>query len=357
MRLFSAAAVLVCLWSATGAVASPKPLQIYFVDVEGGQATLFVSPAQQSLLIDTGWPDFDGRDAGRIVSAAHQARLKQINYVLITHFHRDHVGGVPQLAERIKIGAFVDHGPNLEDSEVTQEDFAAYEKVFSKAKRLVVKPGNGLPLKGLSVQVLTAAGEHISGPLPAAGTANQFCAAEPEPPVDETENARSLGVLITFGRLRILDLGDLTKKKELELMCPNNMIGAADLLVVSHHGSDQSSTKALVWGVHPRVAVMDNGAHKGGSPEAWQTVHDSPGLEALWQLHYAVDGGKEHNVGADLIANVDGSSDGNYIKVLAQADGTLTVVNSRNGYKKTYEQPVGALPFQDRPSRAGLVPE
>lgn len=331
---------VICAWIGCGLVlsasAKQKSLQIYFVDVEGGQATLFVTPARQSLLIDTGWPGFNGRDADRIVAAAKQAGLKQIDYVLITHYHRDHVGGVPQLADRIKIGTFVDHGPNLEDSDVTREDFAAYQKVAAKAKRIMVRPGNGLPLKGLTVEVLTAGGEHISGPLPAAGTANQFCGSDPAPPDDPSENARSVGVLITFGKLRIIDLGDLTKKKELELMCPDNMVGTADLLVVSHHGFDQSSSKALVWALHPRVAIMDNGAHKGGSPAAWQTVHDSPGLEDLWQLHYAADSDKKHNAADDLIANLNEATDGNYIKVTAEPDGTMTVVNSRNGYKKTY---------------------
>ena len=328
----------ICFGLSLTAAARPKPLQIYFIDVEGGQATLFVTPAKQSLLIDTGWPGANGRDADRIVAAAQQAGLKQIDYVLITHHHRDHVGGVPQLADRIRIGTFVDHGPNLEDSAVTREDFAAYEKVAAKAKRLVVKPGNGIPLKGLTVEVLTAAGEHISSPLPGAGTANEYCGSDPEPPTDTSENARSLGVLITFRKLRIVDLGDLTKKKELELMCPNNMIGAADLLVVSHHGLDQSSSKALVWALHPRLAIMDNGAHKGGSPLAWQTVHDSPGLADLWQLHYAADSDKQHNVSDDMIANVDEKADGNYIKVTAEADGSMTVMNSRNGYKKTYKK-------------------
>ncbi|HTR66911.1 MAG TPA: MBL fold metallo-hydrolase [Terriglobales bacterium] len=338
-RLSQALWLSVCLFAASAVFAksAPKPLQIYFIDVEGGQSTLFVTPARQSLLIDTGWPDFNGRDADRIVKAAKEARLKQIDYVLITHYHRDHVGGAPQLAERFKIGTYVDHGPNLEDSDVTREDYAAYKKLLPKAKHLVLRPGSGLPLKGVTLEALTGAGDHIPGPLPGAGTANPLCESEPEPPTDTSENGRSLGVLITFGKLRIIDLGDLTKKKELELMCPNNMVGTADLLVVSHHGFDQSSSKALVWALQPRVAIMDNGAHKGGSPDAWQTVHDSPGLQGLWQLHYAVDGGKEHNVADDMIANVDGKEDGNFIKVTALPDGTITVLNSRNNFEKFYK--------------------
>jgi competence protein ComEC len=323
---------------ATSAAAKPKPLQIYSIDVEGGQATLIVSPSGQSLLVDTGWPGFDGRDANRIVAAVKAAKVKQIDYVLITHYHRDHVGGVTALADRIKIGTFVDHGPNQEDSDVTREDFAAYEKLLPKAKHLTLKPGDGLPMKGITVRALTAAGDHITEPLPGAGEANPYCDAEPKPPADITENQRSLGTLITYGNFRFLDLGDLTKDKELELACPNNLMGKVDLFLVTHHGWNQSNSKAMVWSLHPRVAIMNNGAHKGASPDAWQIVHDSPGLEDLWQLHYAVDGGKDHNVPEGMIANVEGGSDGNYIKATADPDGTFTVMNSRNGEKKIYRK-------------------
>jgi competence protein ComEC len=134
----------------------------------------------------------------------------------------------------------------------------------------------------------------------------------------------------------MIDLGDLTKKRELELVCPNNRVGTVDLYVVTHHGFDQSNAKAIVWALHPRVAIMDNGPHKGGSPEAWQTVHDSPGLQQLWQLHYAIDAGKDHNVLDAFIANVDDKSDGNFLKVLAQADGSFEVSNSRNHHKRKY---------------------
>jgi competence protein ComEC len=341
MRTVLVAGILSCLCSLsalskTAESVSSKPLQIYFIDVEGGQATLLVSPSGQSLLIDTGWPGYEGRDADRIVAAAHQAGLKQIDYVLITHYHRDHVGGVPQLADGIKIGTFVDHGPNLEDSEVTRTDYAAYEKAIAGHAHVVVKPGWGLPMKGLEVRVLTAAGEHIGSPLAGAGTANSYCASEPPAAVDDTENARSVGVLITYGRFRFLDLGDLTKKKELELACPNNMLGTVDLFLVSHHGMDLSNTKSLVWALHPRVALLDNGPRKGASPAAWQIVHDSPGLEDLWQLHYAAESDRDHNVDQDHIANVKENCEGKYMKVDANSDGSFALTNQRSGAVKTY---------------------
>ncbi|MGP0019447.1 MAG: ComEC/Rec2 family competence protein [Candidatus Sulfotelmatobacter sp.] len=340
MRTVLTAVLVLCLCigatSPCAAAASPKSLQIYFIDVEGGQATLVVTPLGESLLIDTGWPGYEGRDADRILAAAHQAGVTQLDYVLITHYHRDHVGGVPQLVDGIKVGTFVDHGPNLEDSEVTRTDYAAYEKAIAGHAHVVVKPGWGLPIKGLQVQVLAAAGDHITHPLPGAGEANSYCGAEPAAAADATENARSVGVLITYGHFRFLDLGDLTKKKELELACPNNMLGTVDLFLVTHHGADLSNPKALVWALHPRVAVFDNGPRKGASPAAWQIVHDSPGLEDLWQLHYAEESDRDHNVAETRIANVKENCEGKYIKVAAEADGTFTVTNARTGEQKSY---------------------
>jgi beta-lactamase superfamily II metal-dependent hydrolase len=333
IRVLSTSALLV---ATSFAAPTPKPLQIYFIDVEGGQATLVVSPSGESLLIDTGWPANEGRDADRILAAAHQAGLKQIDYVLITHYHRDHVGGVPQLVDGIKVGTFVDHGPNLEDSQVTRTDYAAYEKAIAGHPRVTVKPGWALPIKGIEVRVLAAAGEHITDPLPGVGEANSYCKAEAAAPEDPTENARSAGVLITYGKFRFLDLGDLTKKKELELVCPNNLLGTIDLFLVTHHGSEPSNPKALVWALHPRVAVIDNGARKGASPSAWQTVHDAPGLEDLWQLHYAAGSDRQHNVDPDHIANLKENCEGKYFKVTADPDGSFALTNPRTGNQKTY---------------------
>jgi competence protein ComEC len=341
MRSWFRAVLSLCLLQSGLYVQAAEPskhLQIYFVDVEGGQATLVVSPSGESLLIDTGWPGHEGRDADRILAAAHQARLKQIDYVLITHYHRDHVGGVPQLVDGIKVGTFVDHGPNLEDSQVTRADYAAYEKAIAGHAHVLVKPGWGLPIKGIQVQVISAAGEHISEPLPGAGQANSFCAGEPAAPVDDTENARSVGVMITYGQFRFLDLGDLTKKKELEIACPNNLLGRVDLFLVTHHGADLSNPKALVWALHPQVAIIDNGARKGASPAAWQIVHDSPGLQDLWQLHYAEESDKLHNTDPERIANVKENCEGKFLKVTAEKDGSFAVINGRTGAEKKYSR-------------------
>lgn len=340
MRKVIFAALCLCLIPVASrrvpASTNPKALEIYFIDVEGGQATLVISPSGRSLLIDTGWPGNEGRDADRIISVAHQLGLKQIDYVLITHYHRDHVGGVSQLVDGIKVGSFVDHGPNLEDSQLARTDYAAYEKAVAGHARVTVKPGWGLPIKGIDVRVLSAAGSHITEPLPSAGEANPYCKGESTSPEDATENARSVGVLITYGKFRFLDLGDLTKKKELELACPNQLIGSVDLFLVTHHGMDLSNSKAMVWGLHPRVAIFDNGARKGSSPAAWQIVHDSPGLEGLWQLHYAAESDQDHNIDSDHIANTKENCEGKYLKVSASSDGTFTVTNQRNRVQKTY---------------------
>ena len=316
------------------AARSAKPLEIYFVDVEGGQATLIVSPLGESVLIDTGWAGT--RDAERIQTAANAARLKRINYVLITHYHGDHVGGVADLLARLPVDMFVDHGANTEDSDQTRAQYASYEKAIEHSKRIQLGPNQGLPLRGMRLEVLAAAGEHITAPLPGAGEANPYCGAEAEAQADTSENAQSLAILITYDKFRFLDLGDLTKKKELELVCPNNLIGKVDLYLTTHHGLAADNPKALVWALHPRVAIMNNGAHKGGSPEAWQIVHDSPGLSGFWQLHYAADTDKQHNVSDDFIANQDEKSDGHYIKVVAMADGTFIVSNLRNRVWRKY---------------------
>ena len=329
------------LTSAWGAPPSaPKDaLRIYFVDVEGGQATLFVTPAKQSLLIDTGWPGNDGRDADRIVAVAKLAGVKKIDYVLITHFHMDHVGGVPQLAARIPIGTFIDHGENRESTDApTVQVWQAYHDLLAtgKYKHMTAKPGDVLPILGMDAVVASADGAVLDHPLPRAGEENPACKGAEQYPADTTENLRSLGTVITFGKLRILDLGDLTHDKEMELMCPQNKLGKIDIYIVSHHGWSQSGSPALVYGIAPRVAIMDNGAKKGGSPPVWDIIEKSPGLENLWQLHFSEEGGPAHNVPEEFIANPQGPDAGNYLELTAWPDGHFEVFNSRTQKTKEY---------------------
>ena len=325
------------------ALASPAPgdktLQIYLVDVEGGQATLFVTPEHQSLLIDTGWPENDGRDAGRIAAAAKDAGISKIDFVLLTHFHADHAGGITQLATRIPFGTVIDHGENREHSDAaTEQVWQHYQSFLAKGdvKRITAKAGDRLPIQGIDATVVSSDGTLISKPLTSAGGNNPSCRSSDGRPADATENAQSLGTVIVFGKLRILDLGDLTWAKEMELMCPVNRLGHMDIYIVSHHGWNQSGSPALVNGIAPRVALMDNGAAKGGSPSSWDIIEKSPKLEDLWQLHYSNEGGAAHNVAETFIANPSGPDEGNYLKVTAWKDGGFEVFNSRTKQTKHY---------------------
>jgi competence protein ComEC len=330
------------------AAPAAKPIQIYFIDVEGGQSTLFVTPAGQSLLIDTGNPGNNGRDADRIVAAAMLAGISKIDYVLLTHYHSDHVGGVPQLVARIPIGTFIDHGPNRELDEAvvagatsTERGYLAYQALLNMGnfKHILAKPGLLLPLLGIKAEVVTADGAEIAAPLagaPGAGVANPACATTEIRPDDKSENYRSVGTVLTYGKLRILDLGDLTWDRERPLVCPGNKLGTFDLLVVSHHGLFQSNSPALIDAVAPRVAIMDNGARKGGSPPTFDTIEKSPRLEDLWQLHYSEEGAETHNVAEPFIANLHGDDTGFYIKVTAWPDGSMDVYNARTKDTKHY---------------------
>jgi competence protein ComEC len=329
-----------CLLSASLlSQAKTDKLRVYFIDVEGGQSTLFVTPKGESLLIDTGWPDHDFRDADRIAAAAKNAGITKIDYVLITHFHDDHVGGVPQLVQRIPVGAFIDHGINRETENAgVVGRYEAYHKVLRDGhyKHIIAKPGDVLPLTGLYAKVISADGNLLQTALPGEGAPNPFCAKSEPRAEDKTENSRSLGVRITFGKLKLLDLGDLTSDKEIQLMCPKNPIGTVDVYIVSHHGWYQSSSPALVHAIHPRVAIMDNGETKGGSTPTLDTIRSSPGLEDLWQLHYSAEGSEAHNTSAANIANLTGTDAGNDIELIGNRDGSFDVINARTNATKHY---------------------
>lgn len=317
--------------------AAQKTLDFYFIDVEGGQSTLIVSPSGESMLIDTGWPGENGRDADRILAAAKSAGVKKIDTLLITHFHVDHVGGVPQLAARIPIGTFIDHGSSVEHGKDEDALFQAYAATRAKGRHMEPKPGEMLPLKGVSVQVLSAGGAEITQPVKGGGETNPLCGSEAKREVDTGENAQSVGTLITFGKFRALDLGDLTWNKEMELVCPVNLVGKVDVYIVTHHGMNLSGSATAVHAFAPRVAIMDNGARKGGTVEAYQVIKSSPGLQDIWQLHHAVAGGEQNNAPDQFIANPQETPDaGAAIKLSASADGHYTVTNLATGFSKSY---------------------
>jgi hypothetical protein len=264
------------------------------------------------------------------------AGIKKIDYVLITHYHQDHVGGVPQLVAKMPVETFIDHGPNRENTAAIDHLYEDYQKTIAGKNHIIAKPGDILPVRGINAVVVSADGNLIQQSLAGAGEENPNCSGVQEKASDPTENARSLGTVLTFGRLRIVDLGDLTWNKELELMCPVNKLGRADILVVSHHGLDLSNSPALVHGLQPRVAIFDNGAKKGATPSAWDIVKSSPGLLDIWQLHFADAGGSEHNTQDPFIANVNEADTGYYLKVTAQEDGSFEIYNPRNKFSKAY---------------------
>ena len=319
------------------ASALARPLDIYFVDVEGGKSTLIVSPSGQSLLLDAGYTDFSGRDADRVAAVAKLGHVKKIDYVLISHHHSDHEGGVPNLLERFKVGMFFDPGPSVETAADQQRTYKAYEAAMAKEHRQVIKPGDTIPVKGLDVTVVTADGKHIERK----GEANPFCAGiarhmdqgSDDSADENAENARSVGIVVQLGKFRYADFGDLTGNKEVDLLCPENRVGKVDVYQTSHHGAESSKA---IYGLAPRVAIMDNGARKGGTPQGWRVVKGAPGLEDLWQLHFAVAGGQDANAPDSLIANVDEPCEGKYLKLSAEPDGSFTMYNSRNKYTKAY---------------------
>ena len=333
--LIAAAMALSCT---TGWAQTRKDLEVYFIDVEGGQSTLFVSPSGQTLLVDTGWPG--ARDADRIAGIAKQAGISQIDYLVLTHYHIDHTGGVVDLAARIPIRNFVDHGPTFDKTANVPQYYAAYLPVREKGKHIVAKPGDKIPINGIDVQIVSSAAETILEPLPGAGAPNPLCADfqpkdEVKDPLLAGENAQSVGMVISLGKFRMVDFGDLTWNHEHGLACPKNLIGTVDLYLTTHHGQNISGLPMLVYALHPRAAVMNNGAKKGGAVDTFQILHRSPGLADLWQLHYAVDAGSENNSPEQFIANPDETT-AYYIKVTARQDGSFAVTNSRNGYHKEY---------------------
>jgi competence protein ComEC len=341
-----------------------KTLDIYVVDVEGGNATLFVTPSGESLLIDTGnIGPAAPRDAGRIMAALKDAGIQQIDHLIITHWHGDHFGGLAELASHVTIKEFIDHGPNVQPAEAADNFLKdVYPKLYSKAKHTVVKPGDKIPIAGLDAKVVTSAGNIISTPLSGGGKMNPAC-ANFKPGDNNAEDPQSVGTHFTFGKFRAIHLGDITRNKEFELMCPVNRLGTVDVFLGLHHGQASSNSEAMVHGLHPRVAIMNNGTRKGGEPDTMKSVFSSPGLEDLWQLHFSQLSGQEYTVPGMFIANtldepltampinpIQAPAPGPgappapvhngtayWIKLSAQQDGTFTVTNARNGFSKTYK--------------------
>jgi competence protein ComEC len=341
---------------------SRSTLEIYVVDVEGGNAVLFVTPSGESVLIDSGNPGTP-RDAERIIAAAKDAGITQIDHLITTHWHGDHFGGLPELASRIPIKEFIDHGTNVQRTPETDEFLQkTYPALYGKAAHTVVKPGDKIPISGLDWRIVASAGQVLHSALPGAGKPNPYCAGTKPLDPDPSENAQSVASFISFGKFRVVHMGDLTWNKEMDLMCPENRLGTADLFIVSHHGQPISNSPALVHALHPAVEILNNGTRKGGQPDAMKVLYSSPGLQDLWQMHFSLLSGQEYTVPGLFIANsVDDppstipvaampppqpgpsvppppqhNGRAYWIKVSARSDGAFTVTNGRNGFTKTY---------------------
>jgi beta-lactamase superfamily II metal-dependent hydrolase len=314
-------------------------LSIYYIDMEGGAATLLVAPAGESILVDTGHPMPDDRDAKRIHQVAtKQAGLAKIDYLLTTHFHRDHFGGLFALAKMIPIGRFFDHGDTVEQQPGPALDMFKQYLALAEGKRTIVKPGDKIPLKGLDVTAVAGHRETISTPINGGGPNEALCRDAKLKDADPSDNAASLGFLLSYNKFQFLDLGDLTWNIEHKLACPQNLLGKVDLYQVTHHGLDRSGPPELVLAIQPQVAIMNNGPRKGGPSSVFETLRKVKGIEDIWQVHRALPDGYGPNAADELIANMEETEQckGNWLKVVVDAGGKYTITNGRNGFSKSY---------------------
>jgi beta-lactamase superfamily II metal-dependent hydrolase len=326
--------------------AQPRTLDIYWVDVEGGAATLIVSPSGESLLVDAGW-ETDDRDANRIFAVAQHAGLKKIDYFILSHYHGDHAGGLPGLAKMIPIERCFDRGDFVEPANQKWRD--GYLSVCG-SKRTILKAGDKIPFKGVQVDVVTSNGQIITKPVSGGGRPNPLCATAENKPRDVPENQLMVSTLFTFGKFKFLDLADLDWEKEMALACPLNKLGEVTIYQTGRHGAlDGAGAPGFLNAIRPQVVVVNNGPRKGlggpspGSQKA-QTVHYArlasiPSVEGVWQEHLSLfDTAKDHNTVEDMIANFEDTAGckGHWIKASVGPDGTFTVVNGRNGFRKTY---------------------
>jgi competence protein ComEC len=310
---------------ASVAHAKPKTLDIYFVDVEGGAATLIVTPLGESLLIDSGNPG--DRDPDRIAHVARDvAGLKQIDHYITTHWHQDHVGGISRLATLIPVIHFYDRGiPANPTSDISPDLIAAYKQTV-QGKSVTLNPGDEIKfqspksLPSLRLRVL-AAGGLVPGEQPGVPQIKP-CGSDFKPqPEDKSDNVNSVGFVFSFGNFKFFDGGDLTWNIEDRLVCPKNLVGTVDVYQSDHHGLDLSNNPALVHALRPRVAIINNGPRKGGEVHTFATIKSSPGIEAIYQLHRNVRTTAEDNAPPDFVANDEEACKGEFVKLSVSADG------------------------------------
>ena len=331
------------------AATAAHTLDIYFIDVEGGKATLIVTPTRESFLIDAGFPGSgtfnstpgdpaQARDAQRILQAARDAGLSRIDHLLVTHYHADHFGGVMELAQLIPIVQYIDHAAPSAEAEArvpgTLALYEAYVAVRSRAKHRPAKAGDRLGLGDVTVDVVASDGAVLPQPLAGGGAANPACTTGGAPAQETTENPKSTGILLTYGAFRYLDPGDLSGPPLYALTCPVNLIGEADVYAIAHHGGEDGADPSLFAAVKPRVAVFSNGTRKGAQAATFNTLRQF-GIPA-WQLHRTENPGAENMPDAQ-IANLDTTTSA-WIKLSANRDGSFAITNGRTGQTTSYPE-------------------
>jgi beta-lactamase superfamily II metal-dependent hydrolase len=301
-------------------------LDIYFIDVEGGAATLIVTPTNESILVDTGNPG--QRDSIRIHEATKLAGISQIDHLIITHYHGDHFGGAVDLVKLIPFKTIYD---NADENPSRDRPTPAYLAIPSENKRVMPTPGDEMPLKQpkdlpLKLKFVAARKKVIDAPPGA--KENPFCKDVKGKALDLSDNANSIAFVLSFGEFKFFDAGDLTWNIEHDLACPVNRVGTVDVYQVTHHGLAQSNNPALVKALMPTVAIMNNGATKGCEPEVFTTLKSTETIQAIFQLHKNLRrDGDVNNTSDEHIANMERNCSGNYIKLSVAPDGTTYTVS------------------------------